>query len=1411
MSTYDPVYRLTVYAPYSTDPTETTVLTPIAGAPHSDPFVLTSVQGIAGSKPYLGQPTGRRGELDPQNKKVTVGEITIPAFDVRVSAGGSNATRWITAFIGDAGGAQQLLNLRAVLEESLDGGATWPATPFFSGRIFGFDLARGAVQMTLTLREQSVGLNRRAFVGIPHSSIAYAAMGQLYPLGVPIDWQNVTATPPLDGVVSYQYTMGDGTTGGAVDVDASVDPHLTLITKYANDNDGDWRNLRAIVTDVVAGTTGVFAFHSRFVQKLKTIKTTGGSHYSRRSFGGCDQLTPTSMALPALGRAVKFSITRDAPPVDDCPLFISNVHPVQLWADILDGKFSAMDASGNPRPLAPRDSSVGGPWDTLINDPSYPLANFLIGSDLANVDAATWIEKYICQVYQLTYRLDGAGHVVPIDLRRAGIAPAITITDADRADGTAPAWSVTRQGAVTGVEFKWYADFLYTAAEYADDTATYPDLPPALVRSVEQVDVVPVDLSTLLDVGENLLQVDGRGLRAAQAALAVVSGQETQVQLADTQQRVIAAAAESMAPYSGGPATLPLACRRTANVAPVQPGTWVVVQVTTQPDPASNQRGGPRLMLCLARAERGPNIDFRFLDAGANSTAATPVLGTGVVDGGDPTQIDLGVTVNASGDPVTLSAAVTAAGTAGRPADDSPLWNKAATVDATGTAIIGPFPGSRRVWLRGRSEPTGSSLKIPSAWVASGGSGYVDITALAAPSAVTIANIYGSEADASWTLSDPTLQVEVFLAVGGVPGSWTVDQRVALLDPGSIQIHLSGLVPSTAYTVGVRTRDLRGGTSAMATASFSTSATSVTLAAPLYPQAWAGAYGPGGTALAVPTGDYGIAVVAAELPGTVEVAEAVETAPGSGTYGGFATVGTVASVLGTWTMWRGTAPNDGCRRQLKARHIAVNATPSAYCDPVTVLPWTPLALPAYPEQIFVQVVTLDPSPSTDGGTLLRIQVHATDPAGGAPEVEITALSSNVTIDTGPALNTLSPNDQIWKVTMPASSTGPGNLTVEAHLAGKTASASFVVPPQSFAGPSLTVTPTPGTSSYSIAWSGTGTITLSIDGGGYSTPPASPIVVSRPSAGSAPHQYSFKAVDGSQTVTDSVTIPALDANTVTPDLSVVVGTPTATTIPMTVTALNPGPGVAIITITVSCSKCSMTIGATTYPDGSSVSVGSGTVVTANRPSTTQVEQGTLKFRASIAGGGAEEIQRTVANQFGTGPTLTVTPTPGSSSYSIAYTGTGTITYSVDGGSYTTPPASPISVTLDGSGHTYTFKAVLNGQTVTVPVAIPPADAAGGSWTFALSACGASNNGVTGPPYNQLDVNFSASGFPSGTTFDASYDNGNGNMGNSDGHSSSPITFTGVTFNGTPGRGSVTVSAQYNGKTLATKTRNQLYTT
>jgi hypothetical protein len=179
------------------------------------------------------------------------------------------------------------------------------------------------------------------------------------------------------------------------------------------------------------------------------------------------------------------------------------------------------------------------------------------------------------------------------------------------------------------------------------------------------------------------------------------------------------------------------------------------------------------------------------------------------------------------------------------------------------------------------------------------------------------------------------------------------------------------------------------------------------------------------------------------------------------------------------------------------------------------------------------------------------------------------------------------------------------------------------------GPTLSVKAAPGVPSvgfYRITFSGD-SLQLSIDGGTFGSAGTSPTDVARPAAGAQSKVYTYQATKNGQTIQDSVTIPSIDLDTVTPDLTVTQTGNSATQTTFQATATNPQSGGAAPTITVTPVNCTMVIGGTTFSTVQTIS--SGTSVIANRPAFA-AGQASLIFRATISGGGAETIGRTIPN-------------------------------------------------------------------------------------------------------------------------------------------------------------------------------------
>ena len=169
----------------------------------------------------------------------------------------------------------------------------------------------------------------------------------------------------------------------------------------------------------------------------------------------------------------------------------------------------------------------------------------------------------------------------------------------------------------------------------------------------------------------------------------------------------------------------------------------------------------------------------------------------------------------------------------------------------------------------------------------------------------------------------------------------------------------------------------------------------------------------------------------------------------------------------------------------------------------------------------VRVAVADPYPQgADSATITYTETGGTgtacSPASGGtvtPAATLTEAASTY-ID--------------YTVTRPNFGTGTRRVTFTATASGRTSDSDAVDVPaveQDSFGPSLTVTVTPGASSYSIAWSGDA-VTLSIDGAAYGAPPASPITVNRNAANGADKIYSFNATLDGQTISDVVIVPAV---------------------------------------------------------------------------------------------------------------------------------------------------------------------------------------------------------------------------------------------------------------------------------------------
>ncbi len=347
-----------------------------------------------------------------------------------------------------------------------------------------------------------------------------------------------------------------------------------------------------------------------------------------------------------------------------------------------------------------------------------------------------------------------------------------------------------------------------------------------------------------------------------------------------------------------------------------------------------------RAMQIVRLAEAASNRPARFVDSGPNvQPLATKPTHTIAASSDLPrttaeVTITNAATLNGLGYTVRIQIAVVAHGAS---APSTNAYTDVASYQLaaipTGAIRLPAVVAGSDVYVRARSELLGHR---PSDWQTGV---HVSLSLVDDPTSVAAAAVSGdgSLEDLSWVIGTNASADLTDIWIRPSAAAFSAAVRIATLLAGSTQFRLQGLTPATTYKASVQHRDpVTGDVSDPVDVSFTSDAGVTVLTPPTGPVG----FSESSTAAAAFTGVYGLAVVATEFPSVVEFSESVETAVGAGTYGAFAIVGTLPSVSGDFTVFSRTAPNDGLRRRLRARHLRDGTTASGYTVPVTVTPWT---------------------------------------------------------------------------------------------------------------------------------------------------------------------------------------------------------------------------------------------------------------------------------------------------------------------------------------------------------------------------------------------------------------------------------------------------------------------------------------
>ena len=829
-------YRVTVYA-IASGSAETTPMTPISGS-HSDAFKIATMNGVSGFQPYLNPPTGNFGETTLPSCKVTVGSIIFTVLDKRLTEGGSNYVRWASSFLADADKRLRLMGRKVLIEESIDGGATWSL--YFVGRISAVDTI-GALQYQFTVNDSVNDLTRTIFTDKFYPSLEYCNPVVLHPYGfsssvfnfpavIPIRG-TVTSVDPLSGYLNISVddvfnqgsTVPVGSPAGVygsgsnqlsnqflseVPTNAqhfipsfySIVGNLGLPTSYTTDT---WTT----GNKVVLGTSPTSTLGSMWLNNWSkdTYSKDGNSYLSSivcvaGNSGSADYVPLTSFTL---GEKVYFYILGIT-----ARYYLGPTSPLQVVKDILDGHY--FDTAGSHGELIkiPYDSSL----DALIGDTTgqIPQALFYIDKSMTIVD---FLEKHVCQPYSIAYgtvpAMNGSSPesqlrffktVLPLTIPSANISDVNDVVADNQVQWTAGV-------PLSKINFTMYEDQYNPVSSQGSSNSNNALITTPIVWAFMNSDVY---------LPQATLDVDGLGVREGQDLAYTADSFTSSFAYGNPAKQ----AGYLNRRWGFGSPTITVTCRRTSPIVASQIGDWMLVDMSKMPNQATNLRGGVRLMQVTQKAPQGATIRMKFVDGALNSSSVAPTVGSlQLLSGSLIPVVQLPVS---SSIPALISYEVLVCPIGeGTPNATDTRWTPADSQRVTSTTLMNYLSAQLGVRVYGRARSEGylsGDLVLPSSWVQA--SNYIDTAYLNPPSGLALDKITTHSVRGSWLTGSNTALVEVMMSSPNYPtGSFT---RKALLPAGTGQYIATGLeldaFPSHSY--GVRHRDTFGNISPMISASF---------------------------------------------------------------------------------------------------------------------------------------------------------------------------------------------------------------------------------------------------------------------------------------------------------------------------------------------------------------------------------------------------------------------------------------------------------------------------------------------------------------------------------------------------------------------------------------------------------------
>lgn len=826
--------------------TGSTVLTPVSGAVHSDPFAITTLPSgsLSGYQPYMRIPRGNRGQLDVRTGRSTVGTYTIDVLDKRTAT--SNANRWMTAFIGDANSKLTIIGKKAVIEETVDG-TNW--NPFFVGRINSVNLTSPLVY-SIEIGDPLELLKQKIFEIEP--GVSYTSFKSLLPTGYTKSVTN------LDSGSSIQLTAGLNVGQVRSSGVGANDRWLKFDQASVNRNDNAW-SYGAIQPAAIGNVFSTIAGQNPFrclILSESTYRT-----YQVRSLQ-TPVNTNSELTVQPIEQLNIIELPQNDPlysPIADVKttdvnlkvwvyrlldetenklgIFYLNETPYNILRDILDGKYFNRGLelqSGSTTVYVDNTQNIVYDSASIASmETTHPLPKMLYKIEQPET-AVDFIEKHICQPFSMGYTFvpttSGSNIVNAFKLfstKQPTVVPSVTYNNTNIISSDSNDWSSAEPLAY--IKGTYYVENL-RGGRYAVKRSTSDTDPDNIIQTI--VGQTIVGLSEVTDSSYKGMEIDMIGLRGVNNNL-VTLGQGTMENIPAfqyTQGKALRYIQDIYNRYkSGNPAVNITIARSGSGVTVTEPtiGDFVLVSEDVLPNQATHVRGGSRIYQVISKNDVGASVDLSLLDSGINATMNTASFGA--ITSSRVNLVSSSITTNEDA-LVEVEYAVVASGSA-QPASTSNSWVMYQSLPVSASTYqleISPIPEGRTCYLRARCvTPDDGDLKLPSSYVYSSG---VTLNAIPSVTNLTVSNITARSANVNWNNTNAFYSIQVLLASPQA----TPDTSIIVLQPSSSAYQLTGLNLNTSpsHSVGVRYIDDVRGFGPMVTSSFVATGTATQLDAP---------------------------------------------------------------------------------------------------------------------------------------------------------------------------------------------------------------------------------------------------------------------------------------------------------------------------------------------------------------------------------------------------------------------------------------------------------------------------------------------------------------------------------------------------------------------------------------------------